>query len=78
MSKTILIANPYPGGAQYTTVRKASEYIRLGRASINIAGELQFVHSHVVSMSEQAEANALFWNGNRHPWLMHKPGEVVS
>jgi len=34
MAKTIPIANPFPGGSTYTTVKKALEYVHLGRAVI--------------------------------------------
>ncbi len=73
---TIRITNPEQGGSSYTSMRKAADFVRRERAVVE-NGCLRFLHRDDLSRRE-SEGNALFWNGNRHPWLMHKPGEVRS
>jgi hypothetical protein len=67
---TIEIMNPMPGGSWYTTVKKAHEYVRTGRAVIE-DGMLRFidrVHVHHTSIID----NPSFWNGSPKPKIMQK------
>lgn len=89
----IEIVNPAPGGSQYTSVRKAHEFVSRGRAVLEY-GMLRFIDPMThKSASDQAE----FWNGSPKPKIsrkvnpnrtydpdcgpivpMHRPGEVRS
>jgi hypothetical protein len=67
---TIEIANPMPGGSWYTSVKKAHEYVRAGRAVIE-DGMLKFVDRVYVHHAPVLE-NPSFWNGSPKPKIMQK------
>lgn len=59
-----------PGGSWYTSVKKAHEFVRNGRAVIE-DGMLRFmdrVHIHRACLSD----NPSFWNGSPKPKIMQK------
>ena len=81
MAKTIPIANPFPGGATYTTVKKALEYVETGRATISNGAVYFLPHAAHQPIHDNPfnPIDAVFWNGSdRRPWAMRKPGEVRS
>jgi len=68
------IVNPAFGGQRYTSVRKACEYVRRGRAVIE-RGMLRFVDP--MHHKPFAPEDAVWWNGSSGN-SMHRPGEVRS
>ena len=87
MSTPIPIANPVPGGARYTSPKRALQMIRRGEAVLTDDGQLFFRRS--AEELEQREAERLdaeikryrggvcYWNGDADPLGLHRPGEVV-
>ena len=75
MSQCIAIVNPAFGGQRYTSVRKACEYVRRGRAVIE-AGGLRFIDAKQRHWGKSQ--HAYWWNGSSRTHRMHRPGEVRS
>ena len=78
----IEIANPLPGGMSRTSPDRADSFIRRGLARM-FHGKLQF--NEIIQADRQEEyylarirAGMVFWNADKHPLSMHRPGEVRS
>jgi hypothetical protein len=83
---SIRIANPIPGGQSYTSIKRATEFVRRGLAMI-VDDKLWFMSAspadiHRMHMEEKRmreAAGMVFWNGaGKDPAAMHRPGEVRS
>jgi len=88
--KTIRIANPRPGSSQYTSIKRAEEYVTKGMAIIR-DGQLVFDDDRqILEMRKEAMLDAAMkrergpdfvygWNGNdTRPFVRHEPGRKVS
>jgi len=67
------IANPLPGGMEYTSPSRAQDYINMGIAYM-VGNKLQFDEEHQVR--KQVLRSMTFWNGSDDPRKQHRPGEV--
>ena len=76
MSECIAIVNPTSGGQSYTSVRKAAEYVRRGRAVIE-DDMLRFLDRNPQPDGTE-HVEAFWWNGSSRTQRMHRPGEVRS
>ena len=76
MGKSITISNPRPGGSQYTTASRATDFVRRGIATLQ-GTILTFVDRNPIHM--EAQGDIVLWNGSsKDPGAMHRPGEIRS
>ena len=90
--QSVLIANPLPGGARYTTLRHARELANRGIAAFNAAGHLVLAAQEWVRSVNRMEfervavdveiaryrAGVCYWNGGCDPRGCCLPGWVRS
>ena len=84
---SIRIVNPVPGGREYTSLSKAQDYVRLGRARLD-GDRLRFLPVGFSARLADAEAERefarnragrVYWNGSDpDPRATHIPGAVRS
>ncbi len=72
----IEIANPWPGGSSYTSVKKAREYVNRGRAIMD-QNMLWFIDRPARPRIAVLD-DVVYWNGSDRSESMRKPGEVRS
>lgn len=91
MADKIRIANPVPGEARYTSIKKAAMYLRMNIARINENDELFFLNNHRVerfrrdadaavqeSAIRQYRGDFVGWRGTGDARDYRRPGECRS
>lgn len=69
--QTIEIINPMPGGSWYTSVKKAHEFVRSGRAVIE-DGMLRFIDRVHYQPARVELGDVVLWNGQPKPKILQK------